>query len=249
MRLIFHQLTGIGDRLSNQDFMAHFVTDDYAMFVVADGLGGHLSGEKASRYFCEGVIGCAPRFIADLRSQPETTLARWMDAALDAMIQAFAGDHTANDAHTTCAVLYLDDSQVLTAHCGDTRIYRLDEQGKMWRTKDHSQTQKLLDEGKITERDMGQHPEQHQLTRSLNVLKPYQPEIARHIPPQTGETFLLCTDGFWEQTKPQEFIALAKAGVNREALLKQAQLAYLRAEGRSDNLTVQWVRILEAGGR
>jgi serine/threonine protein phosphatase PrpC len=105
-------------------------------------------------------------------------------------------------------------------------------------------TQNLLEEGVVTEQQMGVHPDQNILMRSINVLKTHQPEIKVCPPAEKGETFILCSDGFWEFTKPNEFQRLAMPDVQKKDLKKQAQLAVLRARGRSDNVTVQWLRML-----
>jgi len=245
MRLQYHQLTSVGDRETNQDYMVHDVNDSFALFVVADGLGGHHAGEKASKYFCEGLLGLSSLYSPDMVENPEKTMASWIDAAIDQMSDFFVDEKYAIDAHTTCAILYLQKDLLVVAHCGDSRVYRLTEEQLLWRTKDHSVTQNLLEEGVVTEHQMGVHPDQNILMRSINILKTHQPEINVYPLAEKGETFILCSDGFWEFTKTNEFQRLAMSDVEKKDLKKQAQLAVLRASGRSDNVTVQWVRVLE----
>ena len=242
MELQCYQLTSAGDREVNQDAMVHSITDDYGLFIVADGLGGHQAGEKASRFLCQGVLRLAAKYSVEVRRTPVEAFSEWVDAAVDEMKRLFAGDSGAEEAHTTCAILYIDDNVVLTAHCGDSRIYRMNPERIIWRTKDHSIPQILLEQGKIDEHEMASHPEQNQLTRSINVLKLNSAEVIRHSPVKAGETFILCSDGFWEHVKPSEFLELAKPSCGKAELGKKARLAVLRARGRSDNVTVQWVR-------
>jgi serine/threonine protein phosphatase PrpC len=244
MKCEFAQLTSIGNRQNNEDYMTHAVTDDYALFIVADGLGGHKAGDKASQYFAQGLLAVLPAYATKMRQQPKIVMQQWINAAIDEMRKFFGGSDEASDACTTCAILYLEDGLAVSAHCGDSRIYRLSPQEILWRTKDHSVTQSLLDQGQIAEHEMGLHPEQNRLTRCIDVYKSYDPEITVHDPARSGETFILCSDGFWEHTKLREFLDLAQAQSDRNRLLKQAKIAFLRAGGKSDNITVQWVRIL-----
>lgn len=240
--LEFYQLTSVGDREINQDCMAHRVCSDYALFVVADGLGGHHAGEKASQFFCRGLVGLAEQFQPQLATQPKQVMNIWIGGAVQTMRQLFADDPAASNAHTTCAILYLDNERIITAHCGDTRIYRLNADKMLWRTKDHSKTQELLDRGEVSEWEMGIHPEQNKLTRSINLLGAPQVDIHVFSPMQRGETFILCSDGFWEGIKEQEFLLLSQAAAGKDELKKMAKMAILRAQGKSDNCTVQWVR-------
>lgn len=244
MKLLSHQLTTIGDRDANQDYMMQDINDRYALFVVADGLGGHHAGEKASKYFCQGLFGLSSLYISDMAENPQKTMAIWIDAAIDQMSDFFAGDQYVSDAHTTCAILYIQDDLLVVAHCGDSRVYRLTEEELLWRTKDHSVTQNLFEEGELTEQQMGVHPDQNILTRSINALKTHQPEINIYPAAEKGETFILCSDGFWEFTKTSELQRLAMPGIEKKDLMKQTQLAMLRASGRSDNITLQWIRVL-----
>jgi protein phosphatase len=245
--LEFYQLTQAGDREINQDCMAHIIDDTFALFVVADGLGGHHAGEKASRFFCQGLLKGADTYGKQMvqnsaDATKAATFSAWMTAAVNEMKKLFAIDQSGNDAHTTCAILYLDEWRVLTAHCGDTRIYRMNPQQILWRTQDHSIPQQLLNEGRINEQEMALHPEQNQLTRSINILKAHEVEINQYPAMKKDETFILCSDGFWENVKPAELLQLAEPASGKAELAKLARLAIFRAHGQSDNVTVQWIR-------
>lgn len=241
--LAFHQLTSAGDRDINQDYMAHKVCAEYALFVVADGLGGHRAGERASQFFCRALLNLAEQYQPEVQREAGQAIHAWIVAAVDGMREMFAGDHEmAANAHTTCAILYLDERRAIVAHCGDSRVYRLSPTRVLWRTKDHSATQGLLDEGRIAEWEMGEHPEQNQLTRSINALTLPRVDICLSEPARLGETFLLCSDGFWGEVKEHELLQLAQPGSGKDELRKIAQLAVLRGQGSSDNCTVQWIR-------
>ncbi len=242
MALEFYQLTFTGDRDINQDFMAHIVNESFALFVVADGLGGHLAGEKASRFFCQGLMRFADTYGKQMPSEPTKVLSAWVNAAVNEMKRLFVIDKSGEDAHTTCAILYLDGRQALTAHCGDSRIYRMNPQHILWRTEDHSIPQQLFNEGKITEQEIAHHPDQNQLTRTINILKTPDVEINQYPPIKKGETFLLCSDGFWEFVKQAELLQLAQPTSSKDGLSKLARLSMFRAHGKSDNVTAQWVR-------
>lgn len=240
--LEYYQLTTKGDREVNQDCMVNKVMDDYALFIVADGLGGHQGGEKASRFFCSGFISLADRFQPLIASGSERVMQDWVIDAVAVMRQLFGDDPMAHDAHTTCAILYLDAQRAITAHCGDSRVYRLNPRQVQWRTKDHSLTQQLYDQGEVSEWEMGTHPEQNQLTCSINLITAPNVDVQVHPPLQNGETFVLCSDGFWESVKESEWLLLAQPENGKAALKKVAQMAVLRAQGKSDNCTVQWLR-------
>lgn len=243
MKFEFCQLTSAGDRDNNQDFMGHVLQKNFGLFVVADGLGGHSDGEKASRFFCEGFLKYTDRYIPRIAEQPIRMFSEWLDDAIDEMQRLFAGDLAARKAHTTCAILYIDKDRIITAHCGDSRIYRLNPQQIVWRTRDHSVPQQLLEAGLLTEQDMALHPEQNQLTRTINALSRHEAEIREYPPMQADETFVICTDGFWESVKQEEFLQLAQLTSTKQDLKKLARLTVLRAHGKSDNVTVQWLRL------
>ena len=222
--------------------MAHAINESYALFAVADGLGGHHAGEKASRFFCQGLLKVADTYSKQMAQNPYNAFSDWITAAIDEMKRLLESDKSGYDAHTTCAVLYLDEQQTLTAHCGDSRIYRMNSQQIQWRTRDHSIPQQLLNKGIIIEQEMAQHPNQNQLTRTINILRTHEAEINLYPAVKKGETFVLCTDGFWQYVKPSELLRLAKPSNGMDELAKLARLAISRAQGKSDNVTAQLIR-------
>jgi PPM family protein phosphatase len=242
MELEFFELTSPGDRKANQDYMAHLIENNYALFIVADGLGGHHAGEKASQFFCQGMLSCARKYCNEISVSPVKVFKDWINDAIDEMEVLFGDDPMAAHAHTTCAVLYLDENRVMTAHCGDSRVYRLNPTEIVWRTRDHSVPQDLLTIGLITEEELAQHPEQNHLTRSINVNKDYPVEIRLFPAISKNETFVLCSDGFWGHIKPEELLQLSDLDSDFETLNKLAKLSIYRANGNSDNLTVMSVK-------
>lgn len=243
----FFQFTTTGDRAINQDCMAHHVCSEYAVFVVADGLGGHRAGERASQYFCRGLMEAAKKFQPFIKQDPAHTMIAWVRNAVDAMRDYFGVDLDAVHAYTTCAILYFDHERVITAHCGDSRIYCLDAQNVLWRTRDHSMTQILVDEGELDEWDMGSHPDQNRLTRSINPYKDVDIEVEVRQPMSVGETYVLCSDGFWESVRETDLLMLSQPESGKMQLKNMANEAVARARGRSDNCTVQWIRKRKAG--
>jgi PPM family protein phosphatase len=244
MQVQFYQLTSVGDRSANEDCMARIITQDYVLCVVADGLGGHQGGAQASRFFCQSLLALAPHYHEQMQHAPLATLTAWVDKAVDDMQKLFTDELIARGAHTTCAILYVDDQRVVTAHCGDSRVYRLNTEKILWRTRDHSVLQKKLNRGEVTEQQMGEHPAQNKLTRSINVLKQNTVEVVIHSATQKGETFVLCSDGFWGGMKAHEWLELSQPESDRKELGTLAQKVVLRAQGKSDNVTVQWLRCL-----
>jgi PPM family protein phosphatase len=245
MRLEIFKQTKIGDRKVNQDSMVHVVTKAYGLFVVADGLGGHSGGEKASQFFCRGMVKHAKHYqrrIASRHHDPLIVFGEWIGKAVEEMRVLFSGDSVGEHAHTTCAVLYVDDGITLTGYCGDSRIYRVDTEQILWRTQDHSVPQMLFQEGMITEMEIARHPGQNKLTRTLNINKVDPVDIELHPVMRDGEAFVICTDGFWSRIKQEELVQLAESDADKQKLAKLVRLCIYRGSGKSDNVSVYVLR-------
>jgi PPM family protein phosphatase len=240
--LKFAQVSDIGGRDNNQDYCAHLFTEQGALLLVADGLGGHKGGELASRLFCELMMSTVQQHLNDLCREPEQTLKLLAEQTAAQMSDSLQKDHPGVDAHTTCAVAWvsLPDYLLTTLHVGDSRIYRFNKSKISWRSRDHSVVQMLVDTGEITEDEMGTHPEQGSLTRSIAVGKKIKPSVKTHTESlQENEALLLCSDGFWEMLTNKEIMSLTKSSNLEKALQKWVTKAIKRAGKDSDNVTAQ----------
>jgi protein phosphatase len=243
MRIRYYPYTVAGDRAINQDAMGCRIEHDWAIFLVADGLGGYRGGEYAANIFCAQFLALADNYLDSFRLAPKAIFPKWISEATNLLYRQISHKQEVNTAHTTCAILYLSEAQVVTAHLGDSRIYRLDPHKIHWRTRDHSIAQIALEDGDTVEDDMGVHPDQNRLTRSISHNRNYPPSVKLYPGVMSGETFLLCSDGFWSHTQQAELLQLAQPKANETTLVAQARRAIERAQGNSDNVTAQWVRI------
>lgn len=236
----YYEISDIGGREINQDYCAHLESEQGWLMVLADGLGGHQAGELASKNFCEALVSHASKQINALKSHPKETLTELILLAIQDMRSNIIKVVPDADAHTTCVIAWLSlpECTLTTAHVGDSRIYRINQDGVIWRSRDHSVTQMLFDQGDITEDEIGSHPEQSMLTRSIGMKSDIKPTIKIHSPLQQGEVLLLCSDGFWEMIKPYELTHLTKTNDTHKQINEFITIANTRAGDKGDNVSI-----------
>lgn len=240
--------THIGTRQKNQDYLGHAYSDPWHCFVVTDGCGAYKGSGLAAKYFCDMLLNCLPDFIESLNHSPEQ--------AVTAMF-SLAGEHLdelttligSPQAQTTCAAVWLNEHQIVLAHIGDSRIYRISKQ-QYWHTKDHSLAQTLIDKGQINAQQALLHSSRHILSRTIGNHQPLKPSLQIAPALQPDEALILCTDGFWANSQHSEFLKLARA-TNLQKVLN-SQIANLvkthQKRNRSlDNITVQIIRCKQTG--
>ena len=181
--------TDIG-RLRRQNEDAAWFDESRAVFAVADGMGGHLAGEVASRMAIEAV-----QRMAQDNACPGIAALREAVASAHETILAHAQDHIeCAGMGTTLSVLWLGENYAYIAHVGDSRIYRLREGSLTQITQDHSLVEELVRAGLITREQARTHPRRNIITRALGTHGENEPDLLV-TDVRDGDLFLLCTDG------------------------------------------------------
>lgn len=203
------------------------------VFVVADGMGGHAFGDRASQ-----------AIVRVLDSQLVTTTLPSADAVLaairqaDELVQTIGVDEVAGS--TLAGVALVSDSAGepgwMAFNIGDSRIYRADGDRLVQLSVDHSAVQELVDEGAITRAEAVNHPERNVVTRAIGVGHDPVPDMWL-FPFGARERFILCSDGLTKELDDATIEAVLESGDAGVAMADRLVAAAL-ASGGSDNVTV-----------
>lgn len=200
---------------------------DKGVFVVADGLGGHSSGERASLaavdYFEENCRG----------GYTNGSLLQLLEGANTDVLQNGEGGKS------TVAAVLAEEKSFFYANAGDSRVYFFRGGKIIAQTKDNSVCQAAVDMGIIRPEDIRGNEDRSRLVKvlgsveSLNIKNTYPP-----IELQNGDAFLVCSDGFWEYVYEAEMEADLLKSNDAETWLKYMLKRHiLRAKNKGDNYT------------
>ena len=200
---------------------------------VADGMGGHLSGEVASRL----AIECLAQELRKPYSDPEEAMNRAFEAAnANVLQQAEESDSTRGMGTTLTALLFTDGGAVL-GHIGDSRAYRLRGGALTQLSTDHSFVEGLVRDGLISREEARVHPRRNLITRCIGQKSEVEPEILP-LDAQEGDVYLLCSDGLTTMLTDEEIMrCLTQSGKSLAQKLETLRLWALRRGG-EDNVTV-----------
>ncbi|MBF0390858.1 MAG: serine/threonine-protein phosphatase [Desulfamplus sp.] len=233
MKYITAMVSNVGGRSENQDYCGFREKSHLTCWVAADGLGGHRGGEVASSIATETILN-------EFEKEPEISaeaLVRYIKAAQDAIIIKQEEDPKLFSMRTTVAILIADSKSAIWSHIGDTRLYHFRDGQIIFQTKDHSVPQAMFDAGDITYNQIRQHEDRNRLLRTLGHEGNLRPAVEKdvHIV-QPQDSFLLCTDGFWEYVTEIEMEAdLARSKIPNNWLDFMSSRVISRAEGKYDN--------------
>ncbi len=165
----------------------------YQLFFVADGMGGHAGGDIASAISSQRIALTDSRY-----ESVEEAIESLKNGVLEAngMLSSTVQEHPELEGMgTTFSGLLLHGTQLISAHIGDSRIYRARDGEVTQITHDHTFVQKLVDMGRITPEEALVHPRRSVLMRVLgDVSGEPELDIAVHDA-LAGDRWLLCSDG------------------------------------------------------
>ena len=236
----FHLSSNVGKvRKNNEDFYGEKKLPNGHVLVVCDGMGGHSGGEIAS----QKAVECILEYFTKSRGENPIQMIHEAIKFANSQVHGFASMNPEyKGMGTTCVVVYIDQSgKLFHGHVGDSRLYRFNRQGLKSITKDHSYVQYLVDTGEIKEHEMESHPAKNQILRALGIEEGVKPDVcAEPVVPQSGDTFLLCTDGLNSMIGNQEISEVLQNGVENMSLpdLADKLIHHALEAGGKDNVTV-----------
>ena len=247
MRVEHADLSLLGARDSNQDRVGAEVTDEAALLVACDGMGGHEEGERAAVIALQAIN---QRFRAT--PQPLLDPLGFLHLALGAAHQQIVNIGTdiplENRPRATIATCLVQRRSAYWAHVGDSRTYHLRRGRLVARTRDHSHVELLVREGVIGAEQAHNHPMRNFVESCLGgeMLLP-EMDVSRRQPLEIGDVLLVCTDGLWAGVSDE---TIAAAFAQPEIALSEALAALcaqaVSASGTScDNTSAAALRYLE----
>jgi PPM family protein phosphatase len=209
------------------------------LFMVADGMGGALAGELASRM-------CAEAFaeLDLIQHQGEEALRATISVANRRIWERSRTDAEASGMGTTVtAALVGDDGVVSFAHVGDSRAYLLREGSLQRLSEDHSLVHELVRQGQLSEVEAEQHPQRSVITRALGTDEEVQIDTFS-LMARADDVLLLCTDGLNTMISEQDIAGALASDTSAADIARQLVRAALKAGG-EDNVTAVVVRFGE----
>ncbi len=238
MRFTIFQDSRQGDRSGNEDRIGYSYSKDVLLMVVADGMGGHQQGEVAAEIAVAEITRLFQLEARNRLRRPTDFLVSVINAAHRAIVSHAVAGNLLESPRTTCVACIVQGGTAWWAHAGDSRLYVLRGGRPVALTQDHSRVQQMIESGAITPEAAATHPERNKVFSCLGGVVPPIITVGAEFALETGDTIVLCTDGFWSKM-PAALIAtlLMKQDIMglMPGLLTEA---HKRARGESDNLSV-----------
>jgi len=209
------------------------------IFAVADGVGGAQAGDVASQMAVE-ILGEAFVNLPE-NTDPEDMMRRAIESANSAIYQMSQELPQLATMATTIVALYLRDNIATIGHVGDSRLYRLGENGVLVQeTADHSIIAEEVRAGRLTPEEAENHPNRNIISRALGAESTVEVEL-KTIMVGPGNSFLLCSDGITRHVTDREIEHFLTSADSPEAICERLKdVCYER--GAEDNLTAVVVK-------
>jgi PPM family protein phosphatase len=222
----------------NED--SYFINEEMRFFIVADGVGGHQAGEKAS----EMVVKILPEMIRSLLNENKDykteELVSLLSSAITKLNREVNVASNENPSYrgmgATVVSCLVYENHGIFSYMGDSRAYLLRDSVISRLTQDHSIVGLMMRMGELTQKEADQHPMRHVITRHVGMDGDFGPDtIIVELKP--GDKVLLCTDGLSDMVSDEDMSEIISSVKNIDEACEQLVEAANDAGGR-DNITV-----------
>lgn len=204
MKFSVFQVSRKGGRKNNEDRMGYCYTRASAVFVLADGMGGHPDGEVAAQMALQNVASLFQKEAKPELEDVNTFLTNAVLAAHRQILRYGLEQAMLDSPRTTIVLAVVQGGTISWTHCGDSRLYLLRHGRVLTRTRDHSLTEQLL--GKKTASGGSELSNRNVLFTCLG--SPTKPvfSITGPLTLQQGDRVMLCSDGLWSSVSEDDIV-------------------------------------------
>jgi len=244
--------TNVGmKRNHNEDNFS--VLEESGLYIVADGMGGHASGEVASKM----AVDSLQEFFVATSSDPERTWPYKMDRSKGyeenrlitgiklanlRIYESAQRDARQRGMGTTIVTVFAVESGVYIAHVGDSRVYRVRDKKLEQLTEDHSLLNDYIKMKRLTPEEIANFPHKNVIVRALGMKDTVKVD-SRYEQPQENDVIMLCSDGLSGPVTDAETLEIISSTSDLKAAASKL-IERANANGGPDNVTVVLVRWL-----
>ncbi|HJT59026.1 MAG TPA: protein phosphatase 2C domain-containing protein [Ktedonobacteraceae bacterium] len=219
----------------------------FALFMVADGMGGQADGREASELAVQSLSKFMSNALNFQQVKPEDLLPL-LEAGVRSANQVLyhRNQERYRSMGTTMTAAFLVGDTAYVAHVGDSRCYLFREGvGLSQITLDHSLVAALVAAGMVRAEDIYTHPRRNIIYRYLGEKSKVAVDTYT-VPLVRGDILLLCSDGLWEMVRDSEIAALLTSPAHDSSQIAQALVQAALAGGGEDNVSAIVARVMSA---
>lgn len=235
---------GVTDTGRKREVNQDAILMSWPMFIVADGMGGHIGGEVASEVTIARLSAVAE---SGEQITPEV-----IELALESAVRDIA-DHpetTDEGTGTTVTGIYLDPTSTpaswVVLNIGDSRVYLMRDDKLVQVTVDHSLVQELVHAGRLSPEEAENHPYGNVITRAVGPSESVVPDYVR-IEVEDGDRFVICSDGLTKELTDYGILHFLREHAEPSEAIA-AMLEAALGNGGRDNVSVVVVDVTRTGG-
>lgn len=243
MKFSAYQHTEQAGRKNNEDRMGYLYTPESALFVVADGMGGHANGELAAQIALETMTKAFQAQAHPVIADPKEFLPKALLQAHHEILR-FSNEAALDDSpRTTLVALLIQGGEAIWVHCGDSRLYWVRGDQLEKRTLDHSYAEQMPQGASNSADYLAKIANRNVLFTCLG--SPTKPiyDVSPSMSLKRGDKFLLCSDGLWGSLKEPDIIETLAVANIALSVPRLIELAMQRGGIYGDNVTgigVEW---------
>ncbi len=230
-------------RGGNEDSI--FIMPEQNLYIVADGVGGHNSGELASRM----AVGYMAQYVSlhpISEAKTQANLMKYFKTCFDGaneLVYHKSNEETVNSGMATTSVLcYIRDNLAYVVNVGDSRAYLVRDGIVRQATEDHTYVNEMIQSGLISAEEAKDRPDKNMITRAIGGDKTIQPDFFT-FEICSDDIIILCTDGLYGEMTEGKMARIVNRTKSMHGLAR-ALVDEANKNGGKDNISVICIKVL-----